>query len=123
MIDDVWPNRHPGSLFFIGQIIALSPNVGAFTEDGQLVAWCLRLQAGPHGVMQVLDTHMRRGLGSLVLKALARKLAEMGLDSCACVGADNLASIGTFEKAGFVVIDDAYWMRNIATDPVEWSDV
>lgn len=41
-INDVWPNRHQGSLFFIQQIIELSPSVGAFDDSGQLIAWCLR---------------------------------------------------------------------------------
>lgn len=120
----MWPNRHQASDFFIAQIIERSPSVGAFTTDGgKLVAWCLRLQAGPHGALQVDEAYRGRGLGLLVCKALARRLAvELGLDACACVGPDNPASCATFRRAGFAVIDDVYWMRNNATVAVDWMD-
>lgn len=40
--DDVWPNKHHGSLFFLKRLIDWNPNIGAFTEDGTLVSWCFR---------------------------------------------------------------------------------
>lgn len=122
LINDLWPNRHQASLFFIQLIIRRSPTVGAFDADGQLVAWCLRLQAGAFGVLQVRDSHQRRGLGLLVCKAFARKLAGLGMDSFGCVGPENVASMSTFKKAGFRIVDNAYWIRNVPIEPTEWVD-
>lgn len=42
--DNLWPNRHEGSLFFLKRLINWNPNIGAYTADGQLVAWCFRLR-------------------------------------------------------------------------------
>lgn len=40
--DDVWPNKHDGSLFFLKRLIELNPNIGAYNENNELVAWCFR---------------------------------------------------------------------------------
>lgn len=40
--DEVWPNKHDGSLFFLKRLIDWNPNIGAFTDDGTLVSWCFR---------------------------------------------------------------------------------
>lgn len=42
LADELWPNRHEGSLFFLKRLIKLNPNIGAYTKDGELVAWCFR---------------------------------------------------------------------------------
>lgn len=42
IVHDAYPHRQFVSLFFLKQIIELNPNVGAFDENDQLVAWCLR---------------------------------------------------------------------------------
>lgn len=73
--------------------------------------------------MQVDAAHRGRGLGLLVCKALARRLAvELGLDACACVDPDNAASVATFRRAGFAAIADVYWMRNNPSVEVDWTD-
>lgn len=40
--DAVWPNRHIGSAFFLKRMAKWNVNVGLFTEEGNLVAWCFR---------------------------------------------------------------------------------
>lgn len=110
--DDVWPNKHDGSLFFLKRLIDWNPNIGAFTEDGTLVSWCFRLQAGPLGALQTAETHFRQGLGSLVTKAMIHKLADLNLDTFALVGIANTASQNMFEKIGFKKIEKVYWLRN-----------
>lgn len=42
-INDVWPHKHNGSLYFIQRLIEMNMNMGVFTkEDDELIAWCLR---------------------------------------------------------------------------------
>lgn len=110
-INSYWTYRQDGSLDFIHLLIELSPNIGAFDSSGNLVAWCLRLQTGLLGFLQVDDDHLRQGLGLLVCKALTKKLGEMGLDVCACVALDNVASVRLFERIGFTLIEPVFWTR------------
>lgn len=118
--DEVWPNRHQGSLFFLRRLIQLSPNIGAYDErTGELMAWCFRLQAGPLGALQVDERHRRKGLGTLVAKAMVIKLAEMDQDTFALVNTTNTPSRTMFEKIGFEVQDYCYWLR---TFPNTWTD-
>ncbi|KAL7739961.1 hypothetical protein ACLKA6_013148 [Drosophila palustris] len=39
-------------------------SIGACDADGKLIAWCLRLPLGSLGLLQVLESHKRLGLGS-----------------------------------------------------------
>lgn len=41
-VNSVWPYRSQNSLEFSQRLAELNPNVGAFTEDGTLVAWVFR---------------------------------------------------------------------------------
>lgn len=42
-INELWPHKHNGSLYFIQRLIEMNMNIGAFTkEDDELIAWCLR---------------------------------------------------------------------------------
>ncbi|XP_059617251.1 uncharacterized protein LOC132262125 [Phlebotomus argentipes] len=122
--DRVWPNRHVGSLFFLQRLIAWNPNVGAYTRDGKLVAWCFLLQAGALGALQVDEGYQRRGLGSLVARAMIRKLCDQGIETFAFVNVDNTASKRMFERLDFERTDFIYWLRTLPTDPSipPWSD-
>lgn len=120
--DDVWPNKHQGSLFFLKRLIDWNPNIGAYTKNNKLVAWCFRLQAGPLGALQVDEEFKRRGLGTLVAKKMCSILAEMGQDTFALVNVANIASRNMLEKLGFKEIDKCYWLRNIPNEPIEWKD-
>lgn len=43
LVNNEWPNRHVGSLYFIERQIRLCVNVGLYTRDTQqLVAWSIR---------------------------------------------------------------------------------
>ncbi|XP_054744782.1 uncharacterized protein LOC129249152 [Anastrepha obliqua] len=124
-IDTLWPNRHQGSLFLIKRLIEWNANIGVYTADtDELVAWCLRLQGGFLGALQVKENHKRRGLGSLVAAATAQRIAEQGDDVIALVNKNNSASCGMFDKLGFKVVDNCYWLRTFPTKNVEipWPD-
>lgn len=120
--NNYWPNRHIGSLFFLKRLIDWNPNLGIFDENNVLIAWCFRLQAGPLGAVQVDEGHLKKGLGSLVTRAMAKLLADMDLDTFALVGAENTPSQKLFEKLGFKIVDHVYWLRTLPIVPFEWKD-
>lgn len=123
LCDDEWPNRHVGSHFFVSRLIAWNPNIGAYNEHNQLMGWCMRLQAGPLGALQVREEFKRKGLGSLVITAMCKILANYDMDTFALVGIQNLASQNMFKKLGFQHTDDAYWLRTYPYDEsFKWSD-
>ncbi|KAH8419373.1 hypothetical protein KR222_010037 [Zaprionus bogoriensis] len=115
LVNREWPNHHVGSLYFVQRQIRLCINAGLYTstDTPQLVAWCLRLQGGYLGALQVLNTHKRRGFGSLVTKEISRRIATQGQDVMALVNAENTASRGMFEKLGFRAIDQCVWLRTL----------
>lgn len=126
VVDNEWPNKHDGSRFFIERLIEWNPNIGAFNENNELMAWCLRLQAGSLGALQVRQKFFRKGLGSLVVTAMCKILANSEMDTFALVGTQNAASQNLFKKLGFNYADDAFWLRTFPTTPFEqnlkWSD-
>lgn len=66
------------------------------------------------GLFSGLQTHhsyRQHGFGSLVTKALAKKVAEMGHDSYAGIGDDNNSSQRLFGKLGFRPAGRLYWLR------------
>ncbi|XP_055375839.1 uncharacterized protein LOC129608380 [Condylostylus longicornis] len=124
-INKIWPNLHYGSLFFIKRIIELNPSIGAYkTNTDELVAWCLQLQSGALGVLQVKEGYKRKGYGSLVVQAMTKILAARNSDTFACVGQNNQASHNTFKKCGFEIIDGCNWLRTNPIKPlnINWEE-
>uniref|UniRef100_A0A1A9WXN2 N-acetyltransferase domain-containing protein n=1 Tax=Glossina brevipalpis TaxID=37001 RepID=A0A1A9WXN2_9MUSC len=116
IIDDHWPNHHQGSLFLINRLIEWNINMGVYDKNtNELVAWCLRLQGGFLGALQVKDSYKRLGLGSVVTRAISLALAQSGADVMALVNEENQPSRGMFEKLGFSVIARCYWLRTLPT--------
>ncbi|EDV31556.1 uncharacterized protein Dana_GF14492 [Drosophila ananassae] len=124
LVNDEWPNHHLGSLYFIERQIRMCVSVGLYEEHShQLVAWCIRLQGGYLGALQVKESHKRRGFGSLVTREISHILASHGHDVMALVGPNNKASCGMFTKLGFTVIDQCVWLRTEPTNgPFTWPD-
>ncbi|XP_035912823.1 uncharacterized protein LOC118512459 [Anopheles stephensi] len=122
--NELWPNRHQGSLFFLQRLAARNANVGLYEcASGKLVAWCFRLQAGPLGALQVDADYLRRGFGTVVAIATAKQIAALGHDCFALVNAANVPSKKMFERIGFKHDGEAYWLRTIPTVPnFEWED-
>lgn len=61
--------------------------------------------------LQTLENYQKRGFGSLVTKALAKKVAELGHDSYTTIYDDNVASQNLFEKIGFQSKGRTYMLR------------
>ncbi|EDV59284.1 uncharacterized protein LOC6541378 [Drosophila erecta] len=110
-INEIWPHRAPGSIDFVRSLIKYNLNLGAYDDNGKLVAWCLRLPIGSLGLLQVLESHKRLGLGSLMVKSMAKKISATGEQVLAPVVTKNTASRSMFEKLGFRAIDNTYWVH------------
>lgn len=107
----MWPHREEGSVKFIEFMIENNTNVGLFNETGELVAWCLRLSFGSLAAMQVDENHLRKGYGTIVTKAISKKIAsDYNSDITANVIGANFKSLNLFNKLGFKDIDKNYWI-------------
>lgn len=67
------------------------------------------LPLGALGLLQVMDTHKRKGFGNLAVRYMSKLLAEKDIEVTAPVVIENVASRAMFEKLGFKVIDKVYW--------------
>lgn len=72
-----------------------------------------RLPLGSLGLLQVEDSHKRRGLGQLAVKLMSKYLAEHDIKVTAPVVVTNVASRSMFEKLGFKIIDKVHWQFKI----------
>ncbi|XP_055839996.1 uncharacterized protein LOC129907697 [Episyrphus balteatus] len=109
IVNRLWPHYHPGSELFVGRLIKFNQSIGAYDENGKLVAWCLLLPFGALGLLQVIDSHKRKGFGSLVVKAMAKINAEKGIETMAPVVKENAGSLAMFRSLGFQGIDKIFF--------------
>lgn len=75
------------------------------------------------GILQTDEQYQGHGYGSLVVRASAKKFAQMGRDSYAAVNEKNIASRKLFSRLGFVPIGYVYcivtenaWISTMKTD-------
>ncbi|KAH8283178.1 hypothetical protein KR054_012646 [Drosophila jambulina] len=119
LINNLWSARHPGSLKLIEMLIE--------KKTGELCAWCLRLQSGFLGALEVLPTHQRRGLGLLAAAAISKDIAfDLQQDVTALVNMNNLAACRVFEKLDFQLLtgEHYYWsmIRPKAGGQISWPN-
>ncbi|XP_075154016.1 uncharacterized protein LOC142227385 [Haematobia irritans] len=107
-VNSVWPHRSADSEKFVRHLIKFNKSVGLFEGD-QLVAWCLIQPLGSLGLLQVEESHRRKGLGKLVVKIMSKYLAEKGTEVTATVVFTNTPSLCMFKQLGFTIIDTVYW--------------
>lgn len=62
-------------------------------------------------VLQVAEGHAGRGLGSLVCRAISRKVAEMGDDVWAHVFSGNERAMRLFRRIGFEIVDTNHFVE------------
>uniref|UniRef100_A0A336MH44 CSON001619 protein n=1 Tax=Culicoides sonorensis TaxID=179676 RepID=A0A336MH44_CULSO len=117
-----WLFHDDGSLFFIKRLMEWNENIGAFNEKDELVAWCFRFQFGGLGLLHVTDKYKRKGLGSTIVKAMAKRLALLGSDTIASVVTHNQPSLNMFQKLGFREIDEVSWIHTVPLVPSKWVD-
>ncbi|KAH8289952.1 hypothetical protein KR018_009363 [Drosophila ironensis] len=128
LINELWSARHPGSLKLIQMLIENNTNVGLYEEEtGVLCAWCLRLQSGFLGALEVIQSHQRRGLGVVVAAAISKAIAtDLEQDVTALVNMNNAAACRVFEKLNFQLIrhEHYYWsmIKPQGGGQIKWPD-
>lgn len=123
VVNDEWPSKHHGSRFLVNRLISCNPNLGAFNKDNELMGWCLRLQCGALGALQVREKFMRKGIGTVLALAMCKILASMNMDTFAFVIPSNIASQKIFCRLGFKQMGEVYWLRTSPIDgPFKWND-
>lgn len=111
-INDIWPLRYPGSINFVKRLIKNDYSVGAFDSfTGELMAWVLRCPLGGLSMLQVKETHYRKGLGRLVVMVLCKRLAVDGHDVGAAVLTENNPSRSLFRGLGFAEDCQLFWLE------------
>ncbi|XP_058818234.1 uncharacterized protein LOC131681454 [Topomyia yanbarensis] len=119
--NNIWPHRCEGSEYFLKRLAVWNISIGLFNESDKLVAWCFCWQTGAMGPLEVAPEHLRKGYGTIMVKAIARELANNGLNCYGTVLCTNKASQGMFEKLGFKRVDGHYYVRNQPRKLVEWA--
>lgn len=110
-MNSVWPRAHEGSQQLLELLIEVNPSVGLYTDKGELVAWSVGLEVAALGALQVDANYLRRGFGSLITKALSKKIAiERDYDITAHIVFNNTNSLNMFQKLGFKEIDSNFWI-------------
>lgn len=110
-INESWPYRSEHSVDYISYLIKFNLNVGLFDESGELLAWCLRIDVGSLGALQVEENHYRKGFGTIVASAITRKIAEeLNEDTTSNVIETNVRSLNMFYKIGYKQIDRSSWI-------------
>lgn len=74
-----------------------------------MVAWCLYGEYGGPGQLQTVEEHKKKGYGEIVLKALTKTAAELGVDPHAFIVVKNVASMNLFKKVGYERRYTASW--------------
>ncbi|KAH8262825.1 hypothetical protein KR044_000767 [Drosophila immigrans] len=115
IVNELWPHRADRTVEFVKHLIDHNESIGACDSNGQLIAWCLRLPLGSLGMLHVVPSQRRLGLGSLMVRCLSKKIAEHNDEVLASVVPENLPSRDMFEKLGFRQIDNVYWTLGSAT--------
>lgn len=105
-INSCWPNQSEGSEKFIADMIKSNMNIGIFHKDGELAAWCLQHDSGSLQALQTDANHLRKGLGTLAVKAICKKIVEKtNSDITANVLTGNQRALELFTKLGFCIIE------------------
>lgn len=110
-INSIWPHASHDSEKFIAYCIKYNPSVGLYSQDNQLLSWCLYHDFGLLLALQTDPNHLRKGFAEIVTKAIAKKIAEdLNFDCAASIIKDNFKSINLFKKIGFNQIDTNSWV-------------
>jgi N-acetylglutamate synthase-like GNAT family acetyltransferase len=95
---------------FIANLIKYNLNVG-LSDGEKLIGWCLMYDVGALAALQVKEKYLRRGYGTLLVKAISKKFSQsFNCDVLANTSYDNNQSISLLTNLGFIEIDSNSWI-------------
>ncbi|KAG7200598.1 hypothetical protein KM043_001156 [Ampulex compressa] len=115
VIHNVWPHRDPVfpelSLKYLTTIIEMNFGIGLFLkEDNSLVSWAMQTDWHAMGIVQTVEQHQKKGYASIVINALAKKLAEDNISTALFIVKGNNNSQRLFHALGWKPIAPVTWI-------------
>ncbi|XP_071454941.1 uncharacterized protein [Hetaerina americana] len=100
-VNSVWPYASASSLALVYDTILVNETAGLFEEkNSRLVSWILHVYYGL-GMLYTEKEYRRRGYGTIMVKALSKRLAENGAEINLLAKEDNVEANSVFQKLGF----------------------
>lgn len=112
LVNELWPYHHKNSDVYLETLADMGGGYGLFLkEKDTLVSWIFKNHLGILGILQTVEEYKRRGFGSLMIKFLAKLLAEEGIDPVTSVSIHNTASKNMMRKIGFEEIHNGFYVH------------
>lgn len=109
--NSLWKYKSEKSEFWIRTLIAVHGGYGLRERDAQeIVSFAIITDHLGIGQVTTIKKAQRKGYGQLVVKYLAKKIAEKGYIPHAYIDHNNVASYAMFSRLGFKKIDDTCWI-------------
>ncbi|XP_063702946.1 uncharacterized protein LOC134832745 [Culicoides brevitarsis] len=106
---ELYPYKHEVSFSHFQMFHRFNKTVAVYDDTNEeLLGWCFLRQSNAFTALQVRKEHRRRGLGSVLVRNMAKLLAQEGKDSFAIVVDGNKASAKLFKSEGFECIDRVF---------------
>ncbi|CAG0904204.1 unnamed protein product [Darwinula stevensoni] len=112
IINDRWKYKGPNTLTRIKDIAKSACGFGIFNKTSdELVGWYVMHSHGSQGILHVTEPHRGRGLASLLVRWVSRRVAAAwGLLPYAIIDENNPASFTLFAKIGFRRLGSCQWI-------------
>lgn len=95
-----YPLRNEDTAALFERLIKNNFSMGAFNEEGELLAFNLQFMSGEVMAMQVDPKHKRRKLGSILAERMGKLITRNGHDIFVRIAADNLPALKMSENLG-----------------------
>jgi len=111
LVDRAWEHRSDKSIDYVTRQIESAPSVCVRDAQGIPVAWAITHSDGAIGAMFVTEPWRRQGLGSVLVRALARKHVEShgGVPPFCYIQTHNHPSQKLFRSLQFRPVLDTTW--------------
>ncbi|XP_023018032.2 uncharacterized protein isoform X2 [Leptinotarsa decemlineata] len=110
MVNASWSHKYPGSLQYIQSLIRMNGGYVLVPKgpEGTALAWGLKSVMGQIGIVETMPDYRREGYGSIIVKHLAREIAEEGNDVVVIFRVTNECIQRLVEKIGFRKVGSCY---------------
>lgn len=107
----VWPHRFENSDKAVAKWLSINVGYGLFLKENDvLVSWVMQGYLGHINLLQTEKEYMGRGYGKVMVRVMAKNLAERGYVPVATVLTKNIASNALFRKQGFETETKTFFM-------------
>uniref|UniRef100_A0A336M4E5 CSON009629 protein n=1 Tax=Culicoides sonorensis TaxID=179676 RepID=A0A336M4E5_CULSO len=99
-IAPIYPLRNEDTASLFERLIKYNYSLGAFDENGELLAFNLQFMSGEVMALQVIGQHKRRKLGSILAERMGKLITRNGTDIFVRVAAENGPALKFSESLG-----------------------